>query len=189
MSKNHDAIPVPDVEVYARPVGKIQFTCPNCSQVHPLKPVHWRRADLHCQRCHTKFQLGLGFSTTATSSSLLMGKWNSYTANRIDPVGTHSDSTKVYGTIEFQCPACLHPQKGFCAHDGQLSCESCSAVYFISALLYRLPKVSRLKLKAPFDSIVKGLNPHEVPTPIQSTSTETPHPRPGAPSRRPRGDR
>lgn len=188
MSNNHDALPVPDAEVYARLVGKIQFTCPNCSQQYPLKLVHWRRADLFCQRCHTKYQLGLGFSSGATSSSYIMGKWNSYTANRIDPIGTHSDSTKVYGTIEFQCPSCLHPQRGFCAHDGQLSCEACGAAYFISALLYRLPKVSRLKLKAPFDSIVKGLNPHAPSTPLQSVSPETPSPRPRTPSRRPRGD-
>lgn len=189
MSKNHDAIPVPEVQVYARLVGKIQYTCPNCGQQYPLKLVHWRRADLYCSRCHTKYQLGLGFSSDATSSSYIMGKWNSYVANVINPTGTHYDGAKVYGTIEFQCPDCLHPQRGFCSHDGKLICESCGVTYFISALLYRLPKVSRLKLKAPFDSIVKGLNPHEVPTPIQSTSAETSYPRPRAPGRRPRGDR
>lgn len=186
MSKNHDALPIPDVQVYARLVGKIQYTCPNCSQAYPLKLVHWRRADLFCQRCHTKYQLGLGFSSEATSSSYLMGKWNSYTANVINPVGTHYDGAKVYGSIEFQCPACLHPQRGFCGHDGKLTCEACSADYFISALLYRLPKVSRLKLKAPFDSIVKGLNPNET---VQPVSAEAPNPRPRASSRRPRGDR
>lgn len=187
MSKNHDAIPIPAAEIYARPVGKLQYTCPNCGQAHPFASVAWRRLDLQCSRCHVKFQLGLGFSRSRGADAYLMGKWNSYIANHIDPHGTPYDGAKLYGTIEWGCPDCSTPQRSFANFDGLISCSGCSSDFYISVLFYRLPKVSRLKLKAPFDSIVKGLN-HAPTAPIQSTPSSTPNPRPRTPSRRTRGD-
>lgn len=185
MAKNHDAIPVPDVEIYARAVGKIQFTCPNCSQEYPLQNFNWRRGDTQCQRCHAKFQLGLGFNLEYTTDAYLMGKWNSYTANRWKPVGTFIEGTKLHGTVEWQCRACQHSQKNMLSYNGSLKCEGCAGIYYISVLIYRLPKVSRLKLRAPLDSVVKGL--YDVQTTVQSISPTSDDPSTGTPSSSIRG--
>lgn len=173
-TKNHDAIPIPDVEVFARAVGKIAFTCPNCSQEHPLTHIAWRRGDIQCTRCHAKFQIGLGFDLEYYTDAYLMGKWNSYTANRWKPIGTPIEGTKVYGTIEWACRACQHPQKNMMSYNSSVKCESCAGMYYISALIYRLPKVSRLKLRAPLDSLVKGLNHVQVPTEQPTNASPTP---------------
>lgn len=173
MSKNHDAIPIPDAEVYARAVGKIAFTCPNCSQEHPLQHIAWRRGDIQCTRCHAKFQIGLGFDLEYYTDAYLMGKWNSYTANRWKPIGTPIEGTKLHGTVEWQCRACQHPQKNLLSYNSRLTCESCAGVYCISALIYRLPKVSRLKLRAPFDSIVKGLHETKTVQPVSPEASST----------------
>ncbi len=173
MSKNHDAIPVPEAEIYARAIGKIQFTCPNCSQEHPLQHIQWRRGDIQCTRCHAKFQIGLGFNTEYITDAYLMGKWNSYTANRFKPLGTPIEGTRIQGSVEWQCRACQHPQKGFLSYNNSLTCESCAGVYYISTLIYRLPKVSRLKLRAPLDSLVKGSNVQATIQPIPAEAAHT----------------
>lgn len=179
-NKNKDAIPVPEIEVYARATGKIQYTCPLCHQEHPFRLIHWRRGDLFCFRCVTKYQFGLGFTREPGSNGYLMGKWNSYTVNRLNPTGTPYEGARLYGTVEFACPHCHFAQRGFVKHDGLLECESCSIGWYISVLLYRLPKVSRLKVRAPFDSIVKGL--HASAKTIQPLSAATADSSRGTPS-------
>ncbi len=188
MSKNHDALPVPDTEVYARPMGKVQWTCPNCGQDHPFRLINWRRANVSCVGCHARYQVGLGFSTDKQADSYIMGKWNSYTANRINPSGTPYDGGKVYGSVEWQCPVCSHPQRDFLPYNSQLECNGCAKPYFISLLFYRLPLVGRLKLRAPFDSIVKGIN-ETIPQTNQSIPVSEANQSSGAPSSSPRGDR
>lgn len=173
MSKNHDALPVPAIEVYARPMGKIQYNCPNCTTAHPLQMVNWRRMLLVCSNCHARYQIGLGFTRTFQCNSYLMGKWNSYVTNRIDPTGTPSDYAKLYGTVEWRCPDCLSAQRSFLDWSGQLEC-ACLAKFYVSVLFYRLPSVSRLKLKAPFDSLVKGLHaPAKVIQPLSTAPIDS----------------
>lgn len=170
--RRREGMPIPEAEVYARAVGKFFWACPNCAQEYTLGMFPWRRCDVACQRCKAKFQLGLGFHRTEPwRFSYLMGKWNSYTANRLNPIGTGLDGSAVVGLVEWQCPACAIPQKSVPSYDHQVSCGHCGTPWWVSLLFYRLPPVSRLKLKAPFDSIVLGLDYEAKPV---KPSTATP---------------
>lgn len=180
--KSKDALPIPTVEIYARAVGKFHWACPNCSQEHPFTNFPWRRSLIQCERCKAKYQLGLGFFDGAPlRQSYLMGKWNSYTANRLNPIGTGLDGSAVKGSIEWQCPHCATAQKNMTSYDSTLTCEGCSSMYWISLLFYRLPPVSRLALKAPFDTLVKGLYASKdlQPTPATSSTETAGTPNPG----------
>lgn len=165
-SKNHDAIPVPTVEVYARCTGQLDFTCPNCGQQFPLRPMPWRRAFIQCDRCRSKYQLGVGFNSQGNNSpAYLMGKWNSYCANAVNPTGTPFDGIRYNGTVEWVCPRCNEPQSTLLGWNKVISCIKCAAEFAISALAWRMPNVSRLKLKAPFDSLIpRKLNVQATPT-------------------------
>ena len=84
-----------------------------------------------------------------------MGKWDGYNGNRLNPIGTGFDGAKVSGAVEWACPECSTAQDGFLSHDLKLECSSCGKPYFISLLIYRSAK--GLKIRAPFDSLIKGL--------------------------------
>lgn len=167
-AKSHDALPIPAVEVYARPLGKVQWSCPNCSQEYPLQFIDWRRGILSCSRCKAKHQLGVGFSNDPLPSGFLMGKWNSYCVNAINPHGTFYPAVKLYGSIEWQCPRCAEQEKVALNPWGQVQCSSCTLQMSAAALLWRLPNVSRLRLKAPLDSLL----PRHQRNPYETTSVQ-----------------
>lgn len=148
---------IPPIELIARPVGKFNWSCPNCGQEYPLAAVPWRHLDVRCQRCKAKFQMGVGFSVTAGAQSYILGKWNNFTVNRLDPIGTAYSGAQLYGNVEFICPACKVPQTEFLDYSGRLSCKNCAKPYFVSLLLYRLPQKGKIHVKTPADTIVKGL--------------------------------
>lgn len=148
---------IPLLEILGRSIGKYLWTCPNCGQEHPMRRTPWRRGDAQCERCKSRYQFGLGFNTIKLHDAYIMGKWNSYTANRWKPIGTGFDGSKLYGSVEFECPECHCPQTGYLDYDCKLSCESCKTDFYISLLIYRIPKGTK-KVRAPLDSIVKGIN-------------------------------
>lgn len=149
---------IPGIEIYARPIGKFNWGCPNCGQEYPLRNVPWRRLEVHCQRCKSKYQLGLGFSQFKTPPAFILGKWNGATANRFNPIGTAYSGAQLYGSVEFACPDCQTPQSSFLNHESVLQCNNCANQYFISLLFYRIPRVGKTtKLKTPLDCIVRDL--------------------------------
>ena len=174
--KNHDAIPVPAIEIFARPLGKFQWTCPNCSQEFPLRDIDWRMAEAKCQRCQNRFRLGLGFSTFELPYALTCGKWNGYSGNRIDPKGSFSEG-RISGTIEWRCPTCRVQQETF-LKDKTLSCANCNLTLFVSLLIYRASKT--FKVRCPIDWVF----PKYVETPNNPIPFKTPSPSAGTPSSR-----
>lgn len=164
-----DAIPMP--ELFARATGKIQFTCPNCGQEHPFKHIQWRRADFKCQRCKALYQIGLGFHYSAGPEAYLMGKANKFTVNKFNPIGTAYDGVKIYGNVEWECPNCQRPQLGALDDRSCLECSGCGKPFFISALVYRFPGY-KLTLKAPLDSIVRGLHNVQTVQPISDSQVD-----------------
>lgn len=167
MSKNHDAIPVPTPEVYARPLGKFQWTCPNCHQEFPLSETPWQRAEIKCSRCFNRFRLGLGFNFLDAPYALFCGKWNGYTGNRLNPSGSYAEA-RVMGAIEWRCPQCQTQQETTLL-DKALHCNSCTAVYIISLLIYRAAKV--FKVRCPIDWVFpKHAQITNNPIPVETSS-------------------
>lgn len=142
------AIPVP--ELYARPVGKFEWSCPNCGQEHPFTHYPWRRGDIQCRRCKAHFRLGVGFDNIKSSDAYIMGKFNGNTANRYHPVGTRFTGSKLYSTLEYECPICKFTQSGFIDYDNRVECSSCAKPFWVSLLIWR----STGQVKAPIDSLV-----------------------------------
>lgn len=163
------AKPTPEVEIYARALGRFSLTCPNCGTDHPVQSIPWRQQHFECSNCHARFRLGLGFEFSKRYPAYLMGKYNNFTANRWNPRGTGYDGAFLTGTIEWQCPRCSIPYEQSLQESRMLGCLKCGSTFSVSLLIYRASHDS--KIRAPFDSVVKGLY---VKT-IQSVASETPN--------------
>ncbi len=150
------ANPIPPISLFARSLGKFKFTCINCAQEYPTRTFPWKRQDFKCDRCRAVFRFGLGFEATKGYPAYLMGKYNGWTANHLEPKGTAVESAKLYGQVEWACPSCSRPQSSFLTYDTRVECYICQAIYFVSLLIYRANKAPRIRV--PLDSIVKGIN-------------------------------
>lgn len=174
---SNQANSIPAAAVYARACGKIDFTCPNCSHQHATHLINWRRGLLQCAECKTRYQLGLAFALIKAADAYLMGKWNSHIVNHFGVVYSAPYlGCKLYGSIEWVCPACTKAQQNFLSADGRLGCVDCTQQFHISALLYRIPKWA--KPKAPYDSVLKipyvKTTHHPIPLETPSAGAGTP---------------
>lgn len=164
--------PIPTIEVYARPMGYMQFQCPDCGRKGSMKQVDWRRAQVQCGRgCLHKFRVGLGFTSDCHPlTAMLAGTWNGYTNNKLEPEQLNPISGSIYGKTEWRCPNCLVNQAGYISKDTQeLDCTSCGAEFNIILLIYKGAKAFRVI--APMDWIL----PHETknlqPIPFETAGT------------------
>lgn len=170
-SKWKQAKMVPKVDIYARPLGKFSWTCPNCSFEHPMTAFPWRRGDVKCKHCHLMFRLGLGFSSDGdTTSAFLQGKWDNFLVNKVNPQGKPLGGAKLHGAVEWQCPDCQHSQRMFLTYDSKVGCEVCMTQFNVSLLIY---KDIGGKRRTPFDLIVRGLNVQKSVQPLSAPSDDS----------------
>lgn len=154
------ALPIPAIEVYARPLGHLTWTCPNCSKDHARRPTPWRRGDLVCDGCKRHFRIGVGFNYTRANQALAMGKYDGFTANRLNPHGKPADG-RYHGQVEYSCPVCYTYHKDRMSGDW-LFCVDCKTPIYVNLLIFEGAK-SRTG-RAPFDWVVPNVK----------RSTETP---------------
>lgn len=144
-------LPIPDIQVYARPLGHLSWTCPNCSKEHARRPVPWRRGDLICDSCQRRFRIGVGFNYTRSGLALAMGKFDGFTANRLSPQGKDADG-RYYGQMEWSCPVCYSYHKDRLSGDW-LFCPDCRTPIYVNLLIFEATKSN--KVRAPLDWVVR----------------------------------
>lgn len=133
--------------VFGRPLGQVQITCPRCGFNNNKFPV-WRTGQFKCER-QCSFHIGLGFSTSPTSKGHLVGKWNGYVSNQLNPKGTPYDGCNIYGRVEFKCPNCSARDIQVPDTDYSIECLKCGKEYYLSVLIYSSP--NRFRQRCPID--------------------------------------
>lgn len=182
-------VPVPDIEVYARPRGNMQWSCPDCGYLHTREVQFWRLARVQCKQnlCKHKFRVGLGFTKTdGVERCIFAGKWQGNLANRLGASfnAYHLPMLgRVYGPIDFECPTCHVIQTATVDfHDGRAVCTSCTSEWCVQLLIYR---PSGPKNIVPFDWAV-FLPKDYVQTSSESLPVAPSDSRPGTSSDSPR---
>jgi hypothetical protein len=109
--KGKKRVPVPEPEVRARPRGGIQWSCPDCGNLHSQDKHFWRRAMIQCKRagCEHKFRVGVGFSDVyGTFTCLELPKWQFNMANRLRSNGCAGEIGigRLFGLLDWECPDC-----------------------------------------------------------------------------------
>jgi transcription elongation factor Elf1 len=147
------------VQLFARPRGALQWECPNCGNLHGATQQAWRTGILHCFRCEQRFRIGIAFCTPGDYRCLYVGVHSGQTVNQINRELHSFYETKagrVYGRLDFECPACQSGQKGIADYDlGTVVCTNCRAVYGVQLLLYKVP-TGRPTFRVPLDWTPKG---------------------------------
>ena len=155
MKPNKDERPIPDVEVYARPLGQFTWTCPNCSKFHARTWVPWRNGRLECSSCRHSYRMGVGFNYVRKDGAQLLGKYEGHIANRLNPAGDPATG-RLHGRMEWLCPLCSKYHLDRVEGDW-LFCQECATPIYVNLLLY---EAITAKPVAPYDWCV----PHDKET-------------------------
>jgi len=153
-------VPVPDIEVYARPHGQIQLMCPACGNLNgSFKNQFWRKAQIQCKRdgCKRKFRIGIGITDSEGAYRCLMaGPFKGNVVNKVNPVGSPLMG-RVFGALDYECPKCLKAQSTEIPFtSGLIHCINCKYEYFVQLLIYTPGGYP--KLICPFDFTVLFTN-------------------------------
>lgn len=172
-------VPVPPIQVYARPRGGIQWQCPDCGNLHSKNAGFWRRAQIRCSdpSCSHKFRIGIGLTVLEGQfKCLFMGKWENNLANRMEahvPWDGHGVGS-IYGPIDWTCPNCGDTQTTVVnRRDLVLKCPNCAYWWFVQLLIY---KPAGSKVLCPYDwtpFYVGDTKETPAPAKVDSRSGET----------------
>lgn len=170
----------PQIEVFARPRGNMQWMCPACGWMHSSYQAHWRKATAKCRYhgCEKRYRVGIGLTKTEGSlKSLFMGKFVNNIANRLDAPATYWTGLPnsqfighIYGVIDYTCPDCLLTQVGFADFDtGLMTCRECKSSYFVQLLFY----AARGKLLVPYDWAVFTKHDKTIPESVSIAASDS----------------
>ena len=167
----------PTIEVYARPLGSLQFVCPGCGHLN-VSRISWRKARVRCNHCGWKFRIGLGFAAMVTAlppyNARFMGTWNGFTSNCLfDRAMGRPAVGRVTGSVEWNCPSCTTAQtSGLDWETGSVRCVDCQHIYYLALLLYRSAKsypavlpIDWTPLRGSFLNAKKSDTPHDAVSP------------------------
>lgn len=129
------------IQVYARPLGWIQYVCPNCGALNAARRVSWRKARTECSYCSRRYRIGMGFRRTITAlppyNAEYFGRWTGSAANRLAGDCGAQAIGRLSGSVEWTCPDCGVAQTTTLDRAGGLCCTGCGVQYFTQLLMYK----------------------------------------------------
>lgn len=145
------AAPLPDVQLYARILGSIQYQCPDCGNLNSNSKETWRRAKTRCKRCKHRFRVGVGFTAYEGPLATYLGPFRGHLVNKIEPDILETASYipgRIVGTLEYVCPRCDTPRSTKLAWDRP--CVTCCEMFYVRLLLYK-PSKDPTAITCPLD--------------------------------------
>jgi phage FluMu protein Com len=132
---------IPEIEVFARPFGYLQWVCPNCHEIFGAKQISGRTARIVCNHCARVYRLGLSFgrgnNLPAPWNAKLAGQWNGYTANRLGDPFPPNAIARFRGRLDWRCPQCETTQSSAVGRElMDVRCGACSKIFYLSVLFY-----------------------------------------------------
>jgi hypothetical protein len=162
---------IPDVEIFARPFGYLQWVCPACHEIFGAKQISGRRARIVCTHCAKAFRLGLGFTQAKTYlppyNAVIAERWNGFTANRLWGAEVSAEPirfaiARFRGRVDWVCPLCGVSQSQIVGRElMSLRCGVCEADYFLSVIFY--PSLPGAPIKCPLDWSLPAYETPETP--------------------------
>lgn len=163
------------IEIQARPLGRIQWICPNCTHfnanTHGM--IDWRSGRVDCSRCRRVFTVGIAFFSAQQDVPPYNGFYcdipAGWTTHLVDhfPLGRFN-SGRIVGSLAWICPN-RHLSKVQIDWDtGKISCPKCDSCYYVSLILYRLKCRSR---RTPLDWVLPIWDTDDV----QISAESSPH--------------
>lgn len=134
---------IPEVEVYARPFGYLQWVCPSCHEIFGAKQISGRRARIVCTHCARVYRLGLGFRQTIVNLPPFNAEygqtWNGYTANRLNHPKAHLVGiARFRGRIDWACPTCRTIYSSSVGRDlMEVRCNLCNLEFYLYMIFYQ----------------------------------------------------
>ncbi len=157
---------LPEVEVYARPFGYLQWLCPNCHEIHGAEQVSGRTGRIRCGECKRVYRIGFIFSDYATNQLLppwnaqeACDPWNGYTVHRREFQIGRTSVARFRGRLDWSCPECHKVQSS--TPDRVMSgiqCYTCNSAFYLSVLFHSAK--SGVTVKTPLDYSI----PYEIAT-------------------------
>lgn len=145
----------PDIQVYARIRGAIQWECPRCGNFNIPKRKHQRLARVVCVRCNARYRLGVGLHINpSVPRCLVMNKWDHFTSNRLN-LACHDyryGNGRLSGLLHWECPSCHAPHFDSIIdwYKGGVGCRKCLRGFAVQLLLW-VSSPGRHHLTCPMD--------------------------------------
>lgn len=163
------------IEVYARPVGYMQWACPHCHELFGAMQIPWRKAKITCTGCNRSYRLGIGFnhaiSATLPPFNAKITDWVGEYVNSYQSLGGSPAIARMRGRLDWKCPKCGTGQSGQIGRDFMdISCLACKYQFYLCVIFYRAP--AGTPVRTPLDWVVTDYYENST-TPIESLLTET----------------
>jgi len=174
----------PVIQVRARPMGHVQWVCPDCHYIHGKVRANWRTGKLVCKHCRRRFFVGLAFTKTLSTlppfNAVLVESHDGETVNTLGYVPEGSPAIgRINGQVQWQCPTCKYfVDTGQAVRwgNGALTCRQCDDTWLVTLILYRPPTSWR---RVPFDFVPPDAY-DQVQIPAVALPPEAPSSHPGA---------
>jgi hypothetical protein len=174
-----------DVQIYARPHGRVQFVCPRCSAIQGSTYVNFRHGRVVCKHCLRRFIVGLCFRSKQEYPPPYSAIWVPHsdshptawelsgTVNALEhpPFGWPMLG-RIVGLIRWMCPYCDRYRDAGTVPSwdlGQVTCTGCTASFFVSLILYS-PKRG-YRSRTPLDWVIPDV---QVSAPAEPVAPEAP---------------
>jgi len=131
--------------IHARPLGWVQWVCPNCLCLHGSERVSWRNGRLMCSYCQRTFIFGVRFSSTGmglppfhSGSPLAWDrKWE---VNSVDDPRPFTPAiARIKGLLQWQCPACrVYHASGTLVswESSEVVCPTCQQIWQVGVWIH-----------------------------------------------------
>lgn len=165
---------MPQIQVYARAYGNLEWMCPACSSMHETRRAPWRTAHVQCHRmaCRRKFRTGIGFVsdpyTDPTYAYCRGGNGKTVNSLEMAPHAPVDFRARWIGRIDWSCPKCATQQSSSPDWDtGRVVCDGCNVGWGVRVILY--PAKQHLPITPPLDWIAAPYAKETSNRPIPST--------------------
>ncbi len=157
---------LPPIQVYARPVGYLQWICPHCHEIFGARQIPWRQARITCTGCNRSYRLGIGFlhdiTTTLSPFNARIADWCGPAVNTYQTLRGTSAIARMRGRLDWVCPQCHMGQSGQIGRElMDIGCQACGAFYFLHVILYRASP--GITITTPIDWAIPSYESTKVP--------------------------